>query len=194
MDLQKTAMEIGLFETGINLSNVRNSKDVIQMVGASIPLPDEDIADRIPQIAAWLHSFGKSKYMFLTPEIALIEAFSKLSDQEEEVIIVIPSNLEEDAKQRLKNNIPRCIDVTILEEPYFPQSFFPGNGLMVVCGYSAGGRPMVLPDTYRMIEHYRGFLGKKVFIPYKELETAARYDGWLEVIQQRLSTEWRDVS
>lgn len=193
MDMQKTAREIGLFETGINLSRVCNSTDVIQKVGASMPLPDEDIANRVPKIAAWLHSFGKSKYMFLTPEIALIEEMTKLSNQEE-VIVAIPCDLEGEAKERLRNNLPRGIEVTVLEEPYFPQSFFPGNGLMVVCGYSAGGRPMVLPDTYRMVEHYSGFLGKKVFIPYKELETAARYDGWLEVSQQRLSTKWRSKS
>lgn len=193
MDMQKTAREIGLFETGINLSRVCNSADVIQKVGASMPLPDGDIADQIPQIAAWLHGFGKNKYMFLTPEIALIEEMSKLSNQEE-VIIAIPCDLEGEAKERLRNNLPRGIEVTILEEPYFPQSFFPGNGLMVVCGYSAGGRPMVPPDTYRMVEHYSGFLGKKVFIPYKELETAARYDGWLEVSQQRLSTKWGNKS
>lgn len=193
MDMQKTAREIGLFETGINLSKVCNSTNVIQKVGASMPLPDEDIVDRIPQIAAWLHSFGKSKYMFLTPEIALIEEMSKISNQEE-VIIAIPCDLEEEAKERLRNNLPRNIEVTILEEPYFPQSFFPGNGLMVVCGYAAGGRPMVLPDTYRMVEHYSGFLGKKVFIPYKDLETAARYDGWLEVSQKRLSEKWRSES
>lgn len=193
MDMQKTAREIGLFETGINLSKVCTSTDVIQKVGASMPLPDEDIADRISRIAAWLHGFGKSKYMFLTPEIALIEEISKISCQEE-VIIAIPCDLEGEAKERLRNNLPRSIEATILEEPYFPQSFFPGNGLMVICGYSAGGRPMVLPDTYRMVEHYSGFLGKKVFIPYKELETATRYDGWLEVSQQRLSTKWRSGS
>ena len=193
MDMQKTAREIGLFETGINLSKVCNSTDVMQKVGASMPLPDEDIADRIPQIAAWLHSFGKSKYLFLTPEIALIEEMSKRSDQEE-VIIAIPCDLEREAKERIWNNLPRGIEVSILEEPYFPQSFFPGNGLMVVCGYTAGGRPMVLRHTYRMVEHYNGFLGKKVFIPYKDLETAARYDGWLEVSQQRLSTKWRSKS
>ena len=193
MDMQKTAREIGLFETGINLSKVCNSTDVIQKVGASMPLPDEDIANRVPKIAAWLHSFGKSKYMFLTPEIALIEEMTKLSNQEE-VIIAIPCDLEGETKERLRDNLPRGIEVIVLEEPYFPQSFFPGNGLMVVCGYSAGGRPMVLPDTYRMVEHYSGFLGKKVFIPYKELETAARYDGWLEVNQQRLSTKWRNES
>lgn len=193
MDIQKTAREIGLFETGINLSKVCNSTNVIQKVGASMPFPDEDIPDRIPQIAEWLHGFGKSKYMFLTPEIALIEEVSKLSSQAE-IIIAIPCDLEEEAKERLKNNFPRGIKVSILEEPFFPQSFFPGNGLMVVCGYSAGGRPMVLPDTYRMVEHYSGFLGKKVFIPYKELENAARYDGWLEISQQKLSTKWRSQS
>ena len=193
MDMQKTAREIGLFETGINLSKVCNSTDVIHKVGASMPLPDEEIANRVPQIATWLHSFGKSKYMFLTPEIALIEEMSKYSNQEE-IIIAIPCDLEEEAKERLRNNLPRDIEVTILEEPYFPQSFFPGNGLMVVCGYAADGRSMVLPDTYRMVEHYSGFLGKKVFIPYRELETAARYEGWLEVSQQRLSTKWRSES
>lgn len=190
MNMQKTAREIGVFETGINLSSVCSSPDVVRKVGASMPLPDEDIADRIPRIAAWLHGFGKSKYLFLTPEIALIEEMAKLSAREE-VIIAIPCDLEGEAKERLRNNLPRGMEVTILEEPYFPQSFFPGNGLMVVCGYSAGGRPMVLPDTYRMAEHYSGFLGKKVFIPYRELETAARYDGWLEISQQRLSTIWR---
>ncbi len=191
MDIQKTAREIGLFETGINLSKVCNSTDVIQKVGASMPLPDEDIANQVPKIAAWLHGFGKSKYMFLTPEIALIDEISKCSNQDE-VIIAIPCDLDGEAKERLRNNLPRNIEVTILEEPYFPQSFFPGNGLLVVCGYTADGRAMVLPDTYRMVEHYSGFLGKKVFIPYKELETAARYDGWLEVSQQKLSAKWRD--
>jgi hypothetical protein len=193
MDMQKTAREIGLFETGINLSKVCNSTDVIQKVGASMPLPDEDIANRIPQIVTWLQSFGKSKYMFLTPEIALIEEMSKHSKQEE-IIIAIPCDLEEETKARLRNNLPRSVEITILEEPYFPQSFFPGNGLLVVCGYAADGRSMVLPDTYRMLEHYNGFLGKKVFIPYKELEIAARYDGWLEVDQRKLSTKWRSKS
>ncbi len=190
MDMQKTAREIGLFETGVNLSMVCGSTDVIEKVGASMPLPDEGIVDQLPQIAEWLHGFGKSKYMFLTPEIALIEEMAKLSDQAE-VIIAIPCDLEAEAKERLRNNLPHSIKVTVLEEPYFPQAFYPGNSLMVVCGYSAGGRPMVLPDTYRMVEHYSGFLGKKVFIPYKEIDTAARYNGWLEVSQQRLSTKWR---
>lgn len=50
---------------------------------------------------------------------------------------------------------------------------------------------MVLPETYRMIDHYSGFLGKKVFVPYVELEDAVRYEGWMEVSRDRFNTVWR---
>lgn len=192
LDLQKTAREIGLFEVGINLSRVSGSEDVYQKAGASMPLPGEDIEDRIGQIASWLHSFGKSKYLFLSPELALIEALASLEDEQTEVIIAIPCDLDDDAKSRLRNNLPRGIKVSILEEPFFPQAFFPSNGMIVVSGYSAGGRPMVLYDTFRMVEHYSGFHGKKVFVPFTELDAAERYDGWMEVGQQRISMKWRN--
>ena len=190
MDMQKTAREIGLFESSINLSKVCTSADVLQKVGASMPLPDENIVEKISDIAAWLYSFGKRKYMFLTPEIALIEEMAKISKRAE-AIIAVPCDLDMDAKERLRNNCPRDIEVTILEEPFFPQSFLPENGMLIVCGYSAGGRPMVLYDTYRMAEHYSGFYGKKVFVPFVELDTAVRYDGWYEIGQNKLNTMWR---
>lgn len=194
MDIQKTVREIGLFETAVNLAKVSNSADVIQKVGASMPLPDENIGVKVGQVAEWLLHFGKSKYMFLTPEIALIEEMGKQTNSEIEVIIAVPSDLEQEAKERLNNNIPHGLVVTILEEPYFLQSFFPGNGMIVISGYLGSNRAMVLPDTYRMVEHYSGFLGKKVFIPYKELDAATRYDGWIEISQQRISAKWRGES
>ena len=182
VDIQEIAREIGLFETGINLSKVRGSADVLQKVGASMPLPDENIAEEVPRIASWLCSFGKSQYMFLTPEIALIEEIAKLVQAE--IIIAIPCDLEVEAKKRLRNNIPQGINVTFLEEPHYPQ-LRPKDGMMVVCGYFAGGRTMVFSDTYRMFEHYGSrFYGQMVFIPYKELDTADRYDGWMEFSQQ----------
>lgn len=191
MDMRKIAREIGLFETAVNLAKVRNSTEVIQKVGASMPLPDEGIGVRVGQIAEWLFSFGKCKYMFLVPEITLIEEMGRLSNHETEVIIAVSRDLDSEARERLNNNLPHSISVTILEEPYFPQSFFPRNGLMVISGYLGGDRAMVLPDTYRMVEHYSGFLGEKVFVPYKELDTAIRYDGWMEISQQRLRAKWR---
>lgn len=191
MDVQKIAREIGLFETALNLVKVSNNNDVMLKVGAFMPLPGIDIENRIQEIANWLLSFGKSKYMFLTPEIALIEKMAKLSDDKMEIILAIPSDIDAEAKERLKNNRPRGITITMLEEPFFPEEFLPVNGMMVICGYLGGGRTMIFPDTYRMVEHYSGFLGKKVFVPYVEIDIAARYEGWMEMNQQRLSAEWR---
>lgn len=159
-----------------------------------MPLPNADIGERMDNIVKWLLGFRKKKYMFFTPEIAIAEQMAKEADSDIEIIISIPCDMDIEAKDRLKNNLPRGTTVTVLEEPYFPTGFFPRNGMMVVCGYSAGGRAMILSDTYRMVEHYSGFLGKKVFVPYVELSSALRYDGWMEVNQQRLSTKWRIVS
>lgn len=194
MDIQKTVREIGLFETAINVAKVSNSADVVQKVGMTMPLPNKDIGVRVKQVAKWLCDFNKNKYMFLTPEIALFEEMSKLDNTHMEIIIAIPCDLEQEAKERLKNNLPHGITVTVLEEPYFPQSFFPRNGILVICGYLGRNRALVLPDTYRMVEHYSGFLGKKVFVPYKELDSASRYDGWMEINQQRINAKWRNVS
>ncbi len=195
MDLQRTAREIGLFETAINLGKVKGSTEVVQKVGASMPLPDESVEDRIRQVADWLIGFGKHKYMFLLPEITLIEEMGRrVSNDEVEVIIAIPCDLEKEAKDRLVNNLPQSVKITILEEPFFPQSFFPGNGMLVISGYLGDDRAMVLPDTYRMVEHYRGFLGRKAFVPYVEISTAQRYEGWMEIVQQRVNTKWRKES
>lgn len=187
MDMQKTVREIGLFETAANLETVRGSADVIQKVGASMPLPGENIGARAKQAAEWLLGFGKSKYMFLTPEIALIEEMRKLTGGEAEMIIAIPCDLDQKAKERIYNNTPRGAAVTVLEEPYFPAAFYPGNGVIVICGYLGGGRAMVLQDTYRLIEHYSGFRGKRVFVPYQEFNAAVRYEGWMETSRERLN-------
>ena len=193
MDMRKTAREIGLFETAVNLAKVSSSADVIEKVGASMPLPDENIEIRVGQIAEWLLSFDKKKHLFFTPEIALIEEMGKRANRETEVIIAIPCDLEQEARKRLNNNLPHGVAVTIYEEPYF-LPLFPKDGMMVISGYSGGGRAMVLPDTYRMVEHYSGFRGKKVFVPYTELDAAPRYEGWFEISRQRISAKWRSAS
>ena len=197
MDIQKTAREIGLFETAVNLAKFRKSAELIQKAGASMPLPDEDYEDmkvRIKQIVKWLLSFNKSKYMFLAPEIALIEEIGRTANDKTEVIIAVPCDLEQEAKERLNNNLPRGIPITVLDEPYFPKSFFPENGMIVTSGYSCRDRAMVLHDTYRMAEHYNsGFPGgKKAFISYTDPDTAVGYDGWMEINPQRINTKWRN--
>ena len=190
MDIQKTSKEIGLFETAINLAKVRNSNDVLEKVEDAFPFPDKDITENIAKIAKWLLLFSKDKYMFFTPEIALAEAMGTINPSVE-IVFAIPCNMDNEVKERLVNNLPRNISVSILEEPYFPENFFPGNAMFVVCGYSGADRAMVLPDTYRMVEHYSDFKGKKAFVPFVELNSASRYDGWMELNAQKIGMKWR---
>lgn len=191
MDMKKTVREIGLFETAISLAKFTHSNDVLQKVGASMPLPDTNILSRIEKISEWLLSFGKRKYMFLTPEIALIEEMFNRSDRDIEFIFALPSDLELEAKERIFNNLPNGVKTHVIVEPDFPRKLFPGNGILVVSGYLAGDRAMVLPDTYRMVEHYNSnFLGKKVFVPYTEQDNVVYYDGWIEMNHQRVSEKW----
>lgn len=192
MDMQKTAREIGLFETAVNLVSVCDSIDVREKIGDSLPLPDTYISQSIKNIAKWLVSFKKNKYLFVMPEIALAEAMAELVDSNIEIIFLVSCDMDSEAKERLENNLPKQMKVSILEEPFFPSDFFPGNGMLVISGYMAGTRSMVLTDTYRLIEHYSGFLGKRAFVPYCEIESAYRYEGWLEAGQNRINIIWRD--
>ena len=77
MDMQNVAREIGPLETAINLAQVSGSNDVIRKVGMSMPMPDSDIKQRVVNMAKWLLGYEKQKYMFLSPEIALIEEMAK---------------------------------------------------------------------------------------------------------------------
>ncbi|MGX8705118.1 MAG: hypothetical protein ACSW8J_00920 [bacterium] len=189
----KTSREIGFFETNVNLSTVLHSDAIRSEAGAIMPLPDANLAARIQDIAEWIVSFGKRKYLFMTPEIALIDALAALRP-DQTAMILSPCDLSEDVRTRMRHNLPKRMKTFILEEPFFPEAFYPANGLIVACGYLAGGRAMVLPETYRMIDHYMtGFYGKKVFIPYTALAEGTRYGGWLEVSADKFSGIWRDA-
>lgn len=191
MDMLKTVREIGFFETGCNLVKVIDSKDVQAKAGEVMPLPDPALADSISDIAEWLAAFGKEKYLFLSPEISIVDKIAE-RNPDNEAILLIPCDMDQEVKDRLRGNIPKSMKVSLLEEPYFPEAFYPGNGILVISGYLAGGRMMVLPETYRMIDHYSGFWGKKVFVPYAELADAVRYDGWMEVGNDKISMIWRN--
>lgn len=191
MDMLKTVREIGFFETGCNLVEVIASEDVQAKAGVVMPLPKQVLVNSISDIADWLAAFGKEKYMFLSPEISIVDKLAEKSPNHE-AILLIPCDMDLEVKERLKANIPKSMKVSLLEEPYFPEAFYPENGILVICGYLACGRMMVLPETYRMIDHYSGFWGKKVFVPYVELDEAVRYDGWMEVGKDKISMIWRN--
>lgn len=192
MNTRKTACEIGLFETAFNMAQIMNSPTAAAKAGAFMPLPAADIKRRIHETAVRLLDLKKKKYMFLTPEIAILEEMAALSPNScLEAILSLPCDMDIQSRERLKDNLPRGIEVEILNEPYFPNAFFPGNGAIVICGYTGGDRLMVLSSTYRMAEHYSGFLGKKVFVPYVEFDISVHCDGWMELNPLIPTEEWR---
>ncbi len=191
MDVLKTVREIGFFEMGGNLADVLDSEEVVDKIKDDMLLPNKTIKEEVVNAAQWLTAFNKSKYMFLNPEIALIDAIAKNSTEINEFMVLIPCDMDTEINERLKNNLPKNTKSTLLNEPYFPQEFYPNNGILVACGYMAGERLMVLPETYRMIEHYSGFLGKKVFIPYSCNDVPIRYDGWIEIGSDKFNSIWR---
>lgn len=188
MDIKKIAREIGVFETALNVEAVGITDVLREKAGTSFPLPSGDTRARCDAAAKWLVSFGKKKYLFLTPEIALIEAMARCTNKPLEAIIMIPCDMDSEAEERLLNNLPRAVKVHTLKEPYFPDRFIPMNGMVVVCGYMAREHLQVFPETYRMIEHYGNFSGRQVFVPYIELASADRYDGWIETNVERFNT------
>lgn len=194
MDIMKTMQEIGPFQLGMNLADVSDSSEIIKEVGTSMPMPDPDIVARVPEIVKYLRGFCKNKYLFLTPEIALIQELGNQAGLQEEAFVTIPGDLDPDIQERIRNNIPRNIKVTILSEYEPLPGFYPSNSMIVICGYAAGGKLMVTPETYRLVGRYSEFFIRKVFVPYRELEIAEHYDNWMEISQDNLRVIWRTES
>lgn len=192
MDIIKTTREIGLFETARNLAGAADSLQVCRRIEESMPMPGADFAPRIEDAVDYLLRFGKRKVLLLSPEIALLEAIAARSDTGLQVILAIPCDMDPESRERLRNNIPAGISVQFLDEPYFPESFTPANGMIVSFGYLAGDRLMVLPECYRMTDHYGSFWGRKVFIPYVHRSDSTRFPGWMELNPGKFSDIWRN--
>lgn len=192
MNVLRTAEEIGLVQVGLNVAELLSSEELRNKVGAVMPLPSIKLKDNVEKMVAWIAELGKSKLMFLTPEIALFDIIPKYM-VDAEAIVLVPCSMDEEVKGRLAENIPANVTVSLLNEPYFPDGFIPSNGVIVACGYMANGRLMVLPETYRMIEHYKDFYGKFIFLPYVKIDEFIKYEEWIEINPDKFNLIWRDA-
>ena len=193
MDILKTVREIGCFETGYNIIQVMSNCAIPEKINKSMPLPDDSFVESLENLSHWLASLGKNKFLFLNPEIAVIERFSGNAPPDTEAIIIVPDDMDNEMRERLSVNLPQIINVSTLPEPFFPNAFYPSNGVVIASGYLANNRPMVLPETYRLIDHYWGFKGKRIFIPYVTIPTPIPYDEWIEIDARKFSMIWPGV-
>lgn len=179
MDVITLIREVGLLQTAENLAAVPQSQ---ALAGDILPLPSADVVEQGRAIARWLIGFGKKRHLFLTPEIRIVEQMAAQTTRPLDCLFVVPFNLEHEVRERLVNNLPRSQNVTVslLPEPAFPEAFYPGDSLIVACGCARGDRALVLDDTYRLLAHYQGFFGQKVFVPVLHSEANRRYADWIE--------------
>lgn len=193
MNILKTIREIGHFEASINLAKYIKSNDIVEQVGNSFPLPNEGIISKTDAASIWLTRFNKNKYFFLTPEIAVIESMIKYVPKNTEFLILKPSDMDEEIFERLSKNRPKGAKVNFINEPFPCEDFYPDNGMIVICGYTAGEHLMVLPETCRAANHYYNeFHGKICFVPFAEEEAASRYANWIELNPKMNLIVWRD--
>lgn len=192
MDIISLIREIGLFETVNNFVGV--DPDILAAtLDDQMPLPPAS-AGAVAPAADWLLTFGKQNLLFCTPEISIVETLAASTTRPLNCQFVLPFNLEPESRERLLSNLPKHenISVSTIHEPVFPNNFYPSNAMIVACGYLTGKhRIMVLADTYRLLDHYKGFLGPIVFLPAFTTEDVSPYDAWLQVPQGIFTHEWR---
>lgn len=195
MDILATVREIGFFEEMNNLSAVLDDPAIREEVEPYLPLPESgkawNGAKKMGDICHWLRQFRKTRYVFYNPELELIRQLLR-EEPHSEGILVLPADLEHAAEERLRANIPGDVPVSCIKEPQFPKGVCPYNGVLVIFGYIAGRHLMVLPETYRQLQTYGSFYGRKVFVPYLELDSAERYQGWLEMNPNMFTDIWME--
>lgn len=190
MNLLNIPREIGFFEAAANLAAFGDSREVCSK--AAMPMPGGDFPLRTEAACDFLLRFGKRKFLFLSPEIALVDGLARKAGDVCEAFFAVPCDMEAEARERLRANLPKGMTVRLLDEPYFPEGFTPANGILVASGYLGGGRLLALPETYRMAEHYSSFWGKKVFLPYTIRADVARCPGWAELVSVRFDAIWSE--
>ena len=192
-NIRNVIMEIGAFQLAANLSEVRESPEIQLLAYGNMPLPGNNVSARIDAIASWLIGFGRHQLIFLSPEGALASAMHRLAPHAElELFYIVPPAMDAEIKERIKNNLPKGGKVNVLNDYDSLDRFFPRNTIRVISGYLGGDRLMIPGDMYRLIDqHSREFYGRKVFVPYVELDAAVRYNGWIELDRERVNDVWR---
>ena len=165
MNIKDTLDEIGILETNIQIEKYIDDKDLLNHVSSEMPIPiknetKEIINNAVEQILL----LNKKNIFMLSNEIALIEKFLLHKDKIENIIVCLSRNLSDEQVSNIKSNVPKNSNVIFIHELEYPNIIKPRDSIILVLGYLNGNNCIVTNNTYRMIELYKSFLGKKVFV------------------------------
>lgn len=173
--------EIGAIETALNIGKYIDDPQIVSESIRFMPFPDVNFDERTLHIAECIESLKKEKILLLTPEIALIELL-KNSDSISEILICISSEINDETKERISNNMPSGkTKVTLINENAFPKDFSPTNAAIVAIGYADRDKAIILRENYKMLNVYNKFYGMKLLISLQNDVSNDRPIGWIPI-------------
>ena len=165
MNIKDTLDEIGILETNIQIEKYMDDKLLLDSVSSEMPIPTKSETKEIINNAVdKILELNKKNIFMLSNEIALIEKFLLHKDKIQNIIVCLSRNLSDEQVSNIKSNVPKNSNVTFIHELEYPNIIKPRDSILLVLGYLNGNNSIVTSNTYRMIELYKSFLGKKVFI------------------------------
>ena len=165
MNYRTTIEEIGILETNMQIEKYLDDKTLTNSIKHDIPIPSKvETKDIINNIISKLIDMKKENIFILSNEMALIESLLNYKNIIKNIIVALSRNLSEEQVNIIKNNIPKNNIVHFINELEFPLILKPKDSVILVFGYMNANNCIVPNNTYRMVEIYKGFLGKKIFI------------------------------
>ena len=164
MNIKDTLDEIGILETNIQIEKYMDDKSLLDSVSSEMPIPTKIETKKIINAIEKILELNKKNIFMLSNEIALIEKFLLHKDKIQNIIVCLSRNLSDEQLSNIKSNVPKNSNVTFIHELEYPNIIKPRDSILLVLGYLNGNNSIVTNNTYRMIELYKSFLGKKVFV------------------------------
>ena len=186
MNIRETAAEIGMLAT-MQLIEPHAGDPEIRSALGDLPVPC-GVSERIREIADALEACPKKTLMFLSPEMALIDALAERHTRHE-IIVFMPCDMDALAAQRLRANVPEGVEIAFLSEPFFPAGVTPANSVLLTFGFQSDQRIQLSQTACRLMERYGAFPGLKLFIPYTAASTP-HLAGYIDLFKNK--EDWFD--
>lgn len=182
MNLKNTLEEIGIFEINLQLEKYLNNENLLSEISCEIPVPSRcSTKSIIDNSLSKIVLLNKRNIFLLSNEIAFIEELVLFKNKFDNVIVGLSRNLSYEQVKNIKNNVPKGINVSFVNELEYPTILKPKDSIILVFGYMSGNNCLVLDNTYRMLEIYKSFLGKKIFINCIDRDINIRPNGFISI-------------
>lgn len=182
MNIKNTLEEIGILEINSQIERYLNDKELLLELSSEIPISSnyntkEIISNAINKIM----ELKKKNIFMLSNEIAFIEELSTKRNLFNSIIVGLSRSLSNEQIKNIKNNMPKNSNINYIYELEFPTILKPKDSLILVFGYINGNNCIITKNVYRMLEIYKSFLGKKVFVKCIIEDVKVRQKGWISV-------------